>query len=81
MGHNRMGDECSFGFADLYKAAFGHNPPDSVIMELLSLDQETKNAKVRQWAALAGWGTDERRGTDGLMYTAFSPTWKPKRDC
>lgn len=71
-----MGPECNFSFRDLYLAA--HNRPalESEMQALFALPQSERNAVVKKWSELSGWGTKERVGTDGALYIAFCPNWK-----
>lgn len=71
-----MGIECDYSFKDLYFAAFGEAPTQDEMVEFLRLDQDVRNERVKLWAEKAGWGTDDRVGTDGPVYTAFCPLWK-----
>jgi hypothetical protein len=65
--------ECNFSFNDLFSAYAGRNMSAEEKQRFNALPQEEKNIKVRQWAAQAGFKTEDRRGQDGLIYTAF---WK-----
>ena len=69
------GVECAYGFQDLFFAAFGRMPDDTEIGEFMLLDQPEKNLRVKEWAELAGWETQERVGDDRVVYTAFAPEW------
>lgn len=68
--------ECAYSFADLFTAAFGRAPTQDELAALYVLSQTERNAQVQQWAEQAGWGTEDRIGTDGVVYTAFCPLWK-----
>lgn len=74
--------ECAYSFRDLYRAAHGREPKDKELELLYSLPQDKKNGVVKGWAKLADWETKERKGSDGIMYLAFAPSFKgsPKRD-
>lgn len=39
--------------------------------ELYALSQEKRNKRVGEWAKEAGWYTEDRKGSDGVTYTAF----------
>lgn len=71
-----MGPECNYSFKDLYMAAYGANMSSEDIKQFSFLSQAERNVKVLEWARLAGWGTDDRLGSDGQLYTAFCPLWK-----
>lgn len=61
-------------FRDLFTLA--HDRPWTPAEEraFLGLDQPARNHAVKQWAARApGIRTEDRLGTDGLIYTAFWP--------
>ena len=68
-----MNKECAFGFADLYRAAFGVDMRSEEQNEFSKLPQEHVNELVSRWARIAHWHTEERMGTDGKLYIAF---WK-----
>jgi hypothetical protein len=68
-----LGDECAYSFDDLFRAATGR---DMSVQERISLEaasREERNRQVREWVAetSAEFRCEERRGTDGLVYTAF----------
>lgn len=64
---------CRFSFDDLYYARFGRAMKTQEKTELYTQPQEKRNNIVRRWAREAGWLTENRVGSDGVMYTAF---WK-----
>lgn len=68
--------ECAYSFTDLYSAAFKKPPEAGELEQLYALPQAERNTVVQEWAQLAGWGTRQRIGTDGVEYTAFCPLWK-----
>ena len=70
-----MGPECAYSFKDLYIAAFKKAPEAGELESLYALAQDQRNKQVKEWAILAGWGTKERIGSDGVQYTAFCPLW------
>ena len=43
--------------------------------DLYRVTQEQRNQWVAEWAELAGWETQPRAGTDGLIYLAFCPAF------
>ncbi len=68
-----MGIECSYGFWDLYRGAFGKEPSAFEVEEFNLVTQDERNKLVALWAEKAGWPTDWRVGTDGQRYLAFYP--------
>jgi|GEM_PF-2271164 hypothetical protein len=76
-----MDIECAYGFRDLYTAAHGRQPTKDELRSLYSLPQDKKNEVVNSWAKSAKWETKERKGSDGVTYLAFAPSFKkiPKR--
>lgn len=68
-----MQTQCAYSFLDLYQAAFGIDFHNFDSIKFSGLSQSKKNEKVRQWAALAGWQTLDRIGSDGQLYVAFAP--------
>ena len=73
-----MGVECSYGFKDLYRAAYGKAMERETEQHLYSVDQNERNELVTKWAIDAGWETSPRTGTDGLIYLAFCPSFTPE---
>ena len=70
-----MGRECAYSFRDLYFAAHGQQMSQTVEKDLYGASQEQRNEWVGEWAQLAGWETQPRTGTDGLIYLAFCPAF------
>ena len=67
-----MGRECFIGFQDLFLLAEGRPWSPEEERRFAELDQPSRNAKVKELAARAGnIRTEDRMGTDGLVYTAF----------
>ena len=67
-------------FADLFRAARKRAWTEEERAGFAALDQPARNAMVKQLAAEAGdIRTEDRRGTDGLMYTAFWREPGPRR--
>ena len=67
-----MGGDCSLGFADLFRLAKKRSwtPDEERVFQ--ALDQEARNAAVAELAREAGGiRTENRVGTDGVIYTAF----------
>lgn len=59
-------------FADLFQMAKERPWTEVERRRFLALDQDTRNEVVRTLARAAGGiRTEDRRGTDGLVYTAF----------
>ncbi len=70
------GPECDFSFQDLYAAAFGKDQKEFT-EDLSNLPQKKINVLVKTWAKKANWETEDRVGSDNMVYTAFYP--KPKK--
>jgi len=67
-----VNDRCSMGFAELFQLAKGRAWTEEEVREFQSLDQQGRNRMVKQLAAEAGCvRTEDRIGTDGVVYTAF----------
>jgi hypothetical protein len=67
-----MGRECSIGFADLFRLAKKRDWTADEERVFQALDQEARNTAVVELAREAGGiRTENRVGTDGLIYTAF----------
>ena len=68
-----MGNDCEMGFADLFRLARKRiwTPEEKDAFQ--ALDQDARNAAVKQLAREAGCcvRTEDRLGTDGMIYTAF----------
>jgi hypothetical protein len=58
-------DECNYSISDLFKKANVEIPTD--------ITQEELNTLIRQLCDKINWYWEDRIGTDGLLYTAFSP--------
>jgi hypothetical protein len=71
-----MGEECAYSFWDLYQAALKRQPTEVEKKKFFALSQTERNALVKDLAEKAGWGIDDRIGSDGQIYTAFCPLWK-----
>ncbi len=59
-------DECKYSFSDLF-GLVGWEP------NLNDLSQSQINELVKKACANINWYWEDRMGTDGLIYTAFSP--------
>lgn len=74
-----MESSCSFGFEDLFWAAHARAWTPLERRALEDATQDDRNAIVRSWARTAGGVIlEDRRGTDGLVYSAFGferPDW------
>ena len=67
-----VNDRCSMGFAELFQLAKGRAWTEEEVREFQALDQQGRNRMVKQLAAEAGCvRTEDRVGTDGVVYTAF----------
>lgn len=73
-----MGDECGYSFWDLFEASHNRKATVKEKKEFEEISQEERNKLVKKWARKANWGVDDRKGTDGQIYTAFCPLWKNK---
>ena len=60
---------CNYSFQDLFNAA-NFNQSTTILSKM---DQEYINKLVKNLCSLAHWGWEDRIGTDGMIYTAFSP--------
>lgn len=65
--------ECNFSFEMLYKAAFNRDLSKNIKLKLQNLPQEEINKLVLKWSKKAGWKTEERIGSNGVLYRAFYP--------
>jgi hypothetical protein len=64
--------QCSMGFAELFQLARGRAWTEEEVREFKALDQPGRNRMVKQLASEAGGvRTEDRIGTDGVVYTAF----------
>ena len=73
-----MGEECAYSFWDLFDAALKRQPTPEEKKKFLEMTQKERNDVVKELANKAGWGIDDRIGSDGQLYTAFCPLWKSK---
>jgi hypothetical protein len=77
-----MAIECSYSFKDLYRAAHGGKEPKAGELRLLyALSQQERNRIVMDWARMAAWQTKERKGSDGISYLAFAPSFGEENPC
>lgn len=67
-----MSSECAYSFADLYVASEGKKMSEKFREKFFKMSQEKRNKLVKKWSEKAGWWTEERVGSDGKIYTAFS---------
>jgi len=74
-----MGNECDYSFRDLFYAAHGRALSDEEYADLMNISQHQRNARIAVWAHHAGWEFESRRGTDGVVYTAFCPSFTTSR--
>ena len=70
-----MTEECAYSFSDLFFAAHKRKMTVSEKHAFMTLTQANINEKVKVMATQAGWGTQDKKGDDGKIYTAFCPTW------
>jgi hypothetical protein len=67
-----MGRECAIGFADLFRLAKRRDWTAEEERAFQAMAQPERNAAVLELAREAGGiHTENRLGTDGLVYTAF----------
>ena len=67
-----MGQECRYSFDDLFRLAYDRDWTAEEKGAFMALDQLARNREVRRLADQAGCvRTEDRLGSDGLMYTAF----------
>ena len=59
-------DECQYSFSDLFIAA-------EMDIKMDGLSQEMINDLVTKACDKANWYWEDRTGTDGIIYRAFSP--------
>jgi len=69
MTTNNLLDPCKYSFDDLLKAS------DQVmdIVDMYTLSQDEINNLVKFLCDKVGWHYKDTKGTDGIIYTAFSP--------
>ncbi len=65
--------ECNFSFDDLYIAANGKKISKALKTKFQILDQNKINELVLKWAKKAKWTTEERTGSDKVIYISFHP--------
>lgn len=70
-----MAEECSYSFHDLFRAAHERDMTASEKHAFIAMRHEERNIAVKGLARKAGWGTKDKKGSDGEVYTAFCPTW------
>ena len=67
-----MGRECQIGFAELFLLARKRKWTTAEQQRFEAMEQDERNEAVRQLGREAGCiRTEDRRGTDGKIYTAF----------
>ena len=67
-----MGRECQYSFDDLFRLANDRDWSAEEKDAFMALDQNARNVEVKSLARKAGCiRTEDRLGTDGLIYTAF----------
>lgn len=60
---------CKYSFQDLFNAS-NYNENTKI---LYTMEQNEINILVKKLCKIANWGYEDRIGTDGIIYTAFSP--------
>jgi hypothetical protein len=67
-----MVQECRYSFDDLFRLAHDRDWTEEEKSAFMALDQGARNCEVMRLADKAGCiRTEDRLGTDGVMYTAF----------
>lgn len=67
-----MSGNCCMGFRELFELAKKRPWTSDEERAFAALDQDARNIAVKSLAAEAGCvQTEERRGSDGVVYTAF----------
>jgi hypothetical protein len=67
-----LGKECAYSFADLFRFAKKREWTEEERAHFAALDQPARNEAVKVLAAEAGNEvTQDKLGTDGVVYTAF----------
>jgi len=64
---------CCFSFDDLFEAVHGRGMTDGERRALFAMTQPSRNDWVKQMALRTGerFMCEDRRGSDGVVYTAF----------
>jgi len=65
------GPECAFSFEDLFRAAYGRGWSENEKAQVYGMTQADRNEWVSQTAAKTDFKTEDRVGTDGVVYRAF----------
>jgi hypothetical protein len=70
-----MGRECDYSFADLFRMVHDRSWTADEQRAFEALTQPQRNQWVREMAAKSGGSIviEDRRGSDGEIYTAFWP--------
>lgn len=70
-----MDSECAYGFEDLFRAAKQREMTDPERVALAAASQDERNRLVKKWVfeTRGEFCCEDRRGTDGHIYTAFWP--------
>ncbi|HYF15990.1 MAG TPA: hypothetical protein VD971_13050 [Phycisphaerales bacterium] len=77
-----MNGNACMSFRRLFALAKGRPWTPEEEREFAALDQPARNEAVKRLAAEAGCvRTEDRRGTDGVVYTAFWADDAPQRAC
>jgi hypothetical protein len=67
---------CNYSFAQLIKMAhpdFSSGQLDEIKYQLYALSQHERNDVVKYLCNRASWYYDDVKGSDGVIYTSFSP--------
>ena len=63
---------CKYSFKDLLLAT--NKPVDKQSLDsLYNISQTNRNRMVKELCNKAGWYFEDVKGSDGIIYTAFSP--------
>jgi len=69
---------CKYSFKDLLTAAdaaaVSKKPIETAA--LYKLSQQDRNRVVKDLCKICGWYFEDVKGSDGVIYTAFSPEYK-----
>ena len=68
-------NQCKYSFKDLLNASNVFNSTDQItvfLTNLYKLSQQERNKVVKELCDKAGWYWEDNKGSDGIIYTAFS---------
>jgi len=66
---SKLINPCSYSFNDLIKASQSQINAQT----LYAMSQPGRNIEVKNMCKIAGWFWEDVVGSDGILYTAFSP--------